>query len=130
MKVLGMKKELYMRQTCDGGNCDFTYGEEESERHRFYLENAGQLYELLLYTEEDQCGSGWCVSTYGKVELKEISELPDKMLKSTIDKEFDMLSQDMESYGCDLFSFHIYGSDHYYPTGDYQVNEHLFKESE
>lgn len=50
MKVIGMKKELFMQQTCEGHNCDFTYGEREAERHRLYLEDSGQLYELLLYT--------------------------------------------------------------------------------
>lgn len=126
MKVLGMIKEAYMKQTCTGENLDFKYGEVESERHRLYLEDSGQLYELLLYTEESPCSSGWCVSEYGIVELKEIGTLPDGMLKSRIDKEFDMVKEDMKRYDCDLFEFDVYGDDEYYPMGSYSVNEALF----
>jgi hypothetical protein len=131
MKVLGMKKELYMKQTCEGGcGDDFIFGDKEEERHKLYLEEASQLYELLLYTEEEECGSGWCCSEYGKVELKKINELPIGMLKSKIDKEFDMVNQDMDRYHCDLFSFDIDGGDPFYPMGKYIVHESLFEKTE
>lgn len=64
------------------------------------------------------------------IKLKEISELPSGTLKSTVNKEFDMVNKDMESYSCDLFSFDIYGGDRYYPMGRYEVNESLFIKSE
>lgn len=126
MKVLGMIKENYVGQVCEGHNCEFTYKYAELERHHLYLQNNGVLYELSLEVEYGQCGSGWTTAEEVLVKLKEISELPENMVPCKLDKEYEMLSKDTESYSCDLFSFTVYGGDHYYPCGHYTVFEDLF----
>ena len=128
MKVLGMRKEDYIGEVCEGHNCEFTYRDEEMERHYLYLQHNGVFYELMLDISSEPCGSGYTTSEYGIVKLKEISELPANMIKSKIDKEFDMVDEDMDGYSCDLFHYTKDGGDSYYPMGSYHVEENLFGE--
>lgn len=126
MKVLGMKKETYMGKVCEGHNGEFSYRDEEMERHILFLQENGQLYELILDISSEPCGSGWCVSEYGIVELKEINNVPENMIPSKVATEFDMVDENMDRYTCDLFSFDKDGGDRYYPMGSYSVEENLF----
>ena len=129
MKVLGMKREEYIGQSCEGHNCDFTYKDQDMVRHHLYIEDNGIKYKFTLEDEEGECGSGWTTANWVNLYLEEISEFPSDMLKSKIDKEFDMVNKEMESYGCDFFNFHIDGGDSYYPSGYYTVTEELFGKS-
>uniref|UniRef100_A0AB39AJL6 Uncharacterized protein n=1 Tax=Vibrio phage P018-4 TaxID=3229728 RepID=A0AB39AJL6_9CAUD len=129
-KVIGLRVEKYLGQTCAGHNCDFEYGEEERDRHVILLkeEDTGDNYELTLRWEEDQCGSGWCTSTEAFMELKAVENFAGLNYKTKTSLVID-LNENSDYVHNDVFVFSEYGGDYYYPSGYYEVSMTLFEPS-
>ena len=128
-KVLGRNVEPFMGESCEGSNCNFTYTETEFERHVIVIQNveSQQLYLLKLWHSEGQCGSGWCVATWGHKEVEEIDEIPEMEFVANDDGLIgnEFLS-DSDKFSNNFFEFDSCGSDDYYPSGFVGVNSSSF----
>ena len=127
MKILAMRKENYIGKVVDDYD-DYhpKYKDEEMTRHYLYVNEAGSLFEICLEEEFGMCPSGYTTASWGKMEIKEVSEIPENSLKCTVDTDFDMPKRDTDHYECDIFSLDVYGGDEWYPSGSYNVNEDFF----
>ena len=133
MKVIGLNIEKYIGKSVSGHNGDFDYQDADFERKIIYLEyEGGGKYEVVLFKEEGECGSGWCTASFGKVLVHEIEKFPAMMFKSTDKSEQDFELPVFTEYGCfnsvdnKFFSVSFDGGDNYYPSGGYSVNMEMF----
>lgn len=121
--VYALRMERDFVTKCSGHNCDFTYSEEMDDIYVFLLKDRnGIMYELKLYVDEGECGSGWCTASYGRSYLESVNEFrgmthlpitPDDEIYFNCDEEIE------NKY----FNYSSYGDDDYYPQG--YVNVHM-----
>lgn len=135
-KVLGLRVESYMGQTCQGHNCDFEYGEELRDRHVLLLKevDTSEQVELTLSWEEDQCGSGWCTSTEANFDWCVVDNFAGMNYKPIKDLVINLSLNQLndlyeDSVNNEVFYFSPSGGDHYYPSGSYDVDMELFTPS-
>ena len=128
--VLGLRDEIYKGVQVDGHNCDFKYTDVDKIRHVILLKTlCGEKYELSLWEEEGECGSGWCTASFGYCELKEVTNFAGKTHKIISEQKviFDESASDIET---DVFTYCDDGGDGYYPSGYVWVNYELFEKVE
>lgn len=110
-------------QKCEGHNCDFTYSEVNEKVPVLLLEtHDGQKYELTLWTDEGECGSGWCTATFGMCNLKRVDEFSE-MSHSPITPDEEIYFNSDEEIENKYFNYSSDGDDDYYPRG--YVNVHM-----
>ena len=128
--VLGLRDEIYKGVQVDGHNCDFEYTDVDKVCHVILLKTpCGEKYELSLWDEEGECGSGWCTAYYGQYELKKVENFAGKTHKVISEQKvtFDFEEGDIEN---EVFYYSDYGEDHYYPCGGVWVNYEIFEKIE
>ena len=128
--VLGLRDEIYKGVQVDGHNCDFEYTDVDKIRHVILLKTlCGEKYELYLWEEEGECGSGWCTASFGYCELKEVTNFAGKTHKIISEQKvvFDESASDIKT---DVFVCIDDGGDGYYPSGYVWVNYELFEKIE
>lgn len=135
-KVVGLRVEQYLGQTCRGHNCDFEYGLEERDKHIFLLKHTktGEKVELTLSWEEDQCGSGWCTSTEAYYDWCIVDNFAGRNYTPVKELSLDICEEKLkdlyeDSFNCEVFKFSPTGGDSYYPSGWYTVDMDLFNPS-
>ena len=129
MKIIGLRIEKYIDKEISGHNCDFTYTDAEFEKHIICgVLDDNRKVEIELRRSEDQCGSGWCASTYGHIDVKEVKKfggytfIPFGVL--IIEDIHPGFEGDISN---GVFSVESDGGDQYYPSGGYSVKMELFK---
>jgi len=134
MKIIGLRIEKYIGEKWYGHNCDFTQQPEEFERHILLAELSDKRkIEITLSYEEGECGSGWCLASWGNIEIKEIGRFGGYQYKPK--KELiidDILPNNVQlqhEYDNEVFTISYDGDDSYYPSGGYEVDMSLFKET-
>ena len=128
--VLGLRDEIYKGKQVDGHNCDFEYTDVDKVCHVILLKTPyGEKYELSLWDEEGECGSGWCTASFGYCELKEVTNFAGKTHKIISEQKvvFDESALDIKT---GVFTYSDCGEDHYYPCGGVWVNYGLFEKIE
>ena len=128
--VLGLRDEIYKGEQVDGHNCDFEYTDVDKVRHVILLKTPyGEKYELSLWDEEGECGSGWCTASFGYYELKKVTNFAGKTHKIISEQKvvFDESASDIKT---DVFACIEEGGDSYYPSGYVGVNYELFEKIE
>lgn len=131
MKIIGLRIEKYIDKEISGHNCDFEYKDAEFEKHIIcgVLEDNRKV-EIELSHSEGECGSGWTTASWGNIKVTEVKKfngytfIPKEILTiEDIEPNFDGdISNNVFSVDCD-------GGDNYYPSGSYNVNMELFKET-
>ncbi len=128
--VVGMRDEIYQGKEVTGHNCNFEYAFVDKIQHVLLLKtHYNQKYELSLWEEEDECGSGWCTASFGYYELKEVTNFAGKTHKIISEQKvvFDESASDIKT---DVFACIEDGGDGYYPSGYVEVNYELFEKIE
>ena len=128
--VVGMRDEIYQGKEVTGHNCDFEYAFVDKIRHVLLLKtHYNQKYELILWEEDGECGSGWCTASFGYCELKEVTNFAGKTHKIISEQKvvFDESALDIET---EVFTYSDEGGDGYYPSGHVWVNYELFEKIE
>lgn len=128
--VVGMRDEIYQGEEVTGHNCDFEYAFVDKIRHVLLLKtHCNQKYELSLWEEEGECGSGWCTASLGYYELKKVTNFAGKTHKIISEQKvvFDESASDIKT---DVFACIEDGEDSYYPSGYVEVNYELFEKIE
>lgn len=75
MKIIGLRIEKYIDKEISGHNCDFTYTDADFEKHIICgVLDDNRKVEIELRRSEDQCGSGWCTSSYGHIQVTEVKK--------------------------------------------------------
>jgi len=131
MKIIGLRIEKYIDKEISGHNCDFEYKDAEFEKHIIcgVLEDNRKV-EIELSHSEGECCSGWTTASWGGIKVTEVNKfngytfIPKEILTiEDIEPNFDGdISNNVFSVDCD-------GGDNYYPSGSYNVNMELFKET-
>jgi len=131
MKIIGLRIEKYIDKEISGHNCDFEYKDAEFEKHIIcgVLEDNRKV-EIELSHSEGECCSGWTTASWGNIKVTEVKKfngytfIPKEVLTiEDIEPNFDGdISNNVFSVDCD-------GGDNYYPSGGYNVNMELFKET-
>jgi hypothetical protein len=131
MKIIGLRIEKYIDKEISGHNCNFKYKDAEFEKHIIcgVLEDNRKV-EIELSRSEGECGSGWTTASWGNVKVTEVKKfngytfIPKEILTiEDIEPDFD---GDISN---NVFSVDYVGGDNYYPSGGYNVNMELFKET-
>jgi len=131
MKIIGLRIEKYIDKEISGHNCDFEYKDAEFEKHIIcgVLEDNRKV-EIELSHSEGECGSGWTTASWGNIKVTEVKKfngytfMPKEILTiEDIEPNFD---GDISN---NVFSVDYDGGDNYYPSGGYNVNMELFKET-
>ena len=114
--------------------CGFREEPQVVEEYKVILQQSGssnsKLWELHLYTEFGECGSGYTTAEWGKAEIKKVEQrgpathLPIKDLEVELDPY--NLSEDFE---CEAFTCSSVGGDEYYPCGSVSLNTGLFRKT-
>ena len=151
LNIVGERKEKYVGKVFEGFNCIFTCKEQELTRDVICVECDGKKYEFAMEVEYGTCPSGWTTSSYGHLEIREVSDFKNmthkvtKPLKVKAISKIDSLNYPFEDLHmiCDDNSLYIggeynycsskphitwteIGGDSYYPTGDYGIASDLF----
>lgn len=132
-KVIGLRVEKYLKQTCRGHNCDFEYGEEIADKHILLLldKEEDKRYELELYEEEGECYSGWTTASWGYSKINETCKFNGYTHKPIKDVYIELtITKDNNIDDCNyngVFEFSYDGGDSYYPCGYYHINMDLFR---
>lgn len=131
MKIIGLRIEKYIDKKISGHNCDFEYEDAEFEKHIIcgVLEDNRKV-EIELSHSEGECSSGWTTASWGNIKITEVKKfngytfIPKELLTiEDIEPNFD---GDISN---NVFSVDYDGGDSYYPSGRYNVNMQLFKET-
>lgn len=131
MKIIGLRIEKYIDKEISGHNCDFEYKDAEFEKHIICgVLDDNRKVEIELSHSEGECGSGWTTASWGNINVTEVKKfngytfIPKETLTiEDIEPNFDGdISNKVFSVDCD-------GGDNYYPSGGYNVNMKLFKET-
>lgn len=132
MKIIGLRIEKYIDKEVSGHNCDFEYTDAEFEKHIICgVLSDNRKVEIELSVSEGECGSGWSTASWGNIKVTEVKKfngythVPKELLNvEDIQPDFDGdISNVVFSIDCD-------GGCNYYPSGGYNVNMGLFKETE
>lgn len=130
MLIVGMKIEKYIDKGIKGHNCNFDYFDKEFERYIILgVLDDNRKVEIILTKTEGECYSGWCVASWGNIEVREVrrfegySFVPkEKIIIDDIDP-----NNYEEEYSNKLFYVSKDGGDEYYPCGSFSVAKELFK---
>lgn len=139
MKIIGLKIEKYVGRTVSGHNCNFEYTPADMERHilcGILSDNRKVL--ISLEVSEGECYSGWCAASWANINVKVVKKfsgytfipkkdlyIDDILSGSGEGTDFEIF-HDIEN---EVFSVSHDGGDSYYPSGSYEVNMDLFKET-
>lgn len=131
MKIIGLRIEKYIDKEISGHNCDFQYKDAEFEKHIICgVLDDNRKVEIELSHSEGECGSGWTTASWGNIKVTEAKKfngytfIPKEILNvEDIEPNFD---GDVSNA---VFSVDCVGGDSYYPSGGYNVNMELFKET-
>jgi hypothetical protein len=130
MKIIGLRIEKYIGQNISGHNCDFEYHDEEMERHILCgITSDGENVEITLSEEYGECGSGWCTASWGNMEVNKVSKFNGYTYKPVKDLNIDDFDPESDYVNNEVFTFSLDGDDSYYPSGFYEVNMDLFKQT-
>lgn len=141
-KILGLIEEDYLGKRVRGHNCDFEYYDATLTRFHIYIQDeCGQIYRVTVDQSHGECGSGWCVASFGHMEIVKTDRpapfthvpIDEIMIDATIegdrliDKHEKKSYYDGESFECEAFTWTDVGGDGYYPDGGYTINKSLFR---
>ena len=109
--------------------------EEEYEDNKVYVLNCigddKSKYEVRLWEINGDCYSGWCDASWGYIDIQKVdsfigvTHIPIKELEFTLEfEEDDNLPNKIYN---DIFNYDYDGNDDWYPCGEANVNEELFK---
>lgn len=134
--VKSLRVEKYIGKSIEGHNCDFNYYSEEKVRYILNCETgtgyALQKWELVLWDEDGECGSGWCSASWGHGEIKKVENfvgITHKPIKElSFDFNIDKDDNELPDINNDIFSIDYDGGDSYYPSGYASVEMELFEE--
>lgn len=131
-QVVGLRKEKYLGQLCEGHNCDFEYTYDILVSDVLLLKDShNNKYELTLFVHEGECSSGWTTASYGEYILNKVRSYKGKthriLNKIDIELPEGCLETGEGYFNCDVFSFSEYGGCVYYPAGGYNINMDLFE---
>lgn len=150
-RVLGLRCEKFIKKTCEGHNCDFTYSYKLANKYIILLKHSvdSKYYELSLWEEEGECPSGWCVAKWGHLYLNKVTKFAGKthvpiddnliidlQIKNEngnnmqVDSSSEESSYLNDNINNKVFSFSRNGGDHWYPFGYANVYLNMFKELE
>ena len=131
MKVIGVREEKYIGQSVTGSNCQFSYKDEEMTRHVILglLSDNTTKVEITLENEEDQCGSGWCLASYGRLSYVIVDNFHGFNYKPKKDIILGDVFAEQVDYSNELFTLEINGGDNFYPRGFYTINKDLLIET-
>ena len=131
MEVIGVREEKYIGTNVEEeANLEFKYYKEEMTRHIIcgLLPNNKKV-EITLEDEYGECGSGWSVASWGKLNYKVVNKfngynyIPRKKI---IINNFFENDTDCEN---ELFNVSFCGDDPFYPFGCYNINMDLLKKT-
>lgn len=127
MRIVGMRKEIYIGQSVSGSNCDFVYEDAEFTKHIICARlDDNTKIEIELSETEGESYSGWCTASYGNCEVRKVDSFifTHRPIKPILVKDIPL--GDIEDWNNEVFSISCDGGDNYYPSGYYNVNEELF----
>lgn len=131
MKIIGLRIEKYIDKEISGHNCDFEYNDAEFEKHIICgVLSDNRKVEIELSHSEGECGSGWTTASWGHIKVIEVkrfngyTHIPKEPIE--IDDYLLTFESDTDNK---VFSISEDGGDSYYPSGGYNVNMELFKET-
>ena len=89
-------------------------------------------YEILLHTNNGDCGSGWCAASWGNIKIIRVKNFNGfthalKQEFKDIDINIPDNINDYEYFECNVFTYCEYNGDEYYPNGYVTVNMDLFE---
>lgn len=131
MRIIGMRKEIYIGQSISGHNCDFVYEDAEFTKHIICARlDDNTKIEIELSNSEGECGSGWCSASWGDCNVKKVDNFifTHRPIKPILVKDIPL--NGIDDWSNEVFSFSYDGGDSYYPSGYYNVNEELFEASD
>ena len=131
MKIIGLRIEKYIDKEISGHNCIFEYKDAEFEKHIICgVLNDNRKVEIELSRSEGECYSGWTIASWGHIKVTEVKKFngytfipKEPLFIEDVEPNFD---GDISN---EVFSVDSYGGDNYYPSGGYNVNMELFKET-
>lgn len=130
IKIIGLRIEKYIGQSISGHNCDFTYHDEEMEKHILCgITTEGEKVEITLSEEHGECGSGWTTASWAHIEVNKVDRFSGYTYKAVEELSIDSFNDESDYIDNDVFTVNYDGGDSYYPGGWYKVNMDLFKES-
>lgn len=131
MRIIGYRKEFYIDKMIYGHNCDFSYEDEEFEKHIISAVLSDDTkVEIDLSVSFDQCYSGWTTASFGNCYVKEVYRFDYTNRFKPTNLEIDDINLgEVEEYHSEVFSISVDGGDHYYPSGGYEISESMFKKS-
>ena len=127
-KVVGMREEKYVGKAVYGHNCNFIYEDEEMTRHIILLtDRRGNCnFELTLQEDQGECGSGWCMASYGVCTFKQVGTFAGKTHTITEETLLELDIRALYEISNEVFYFSECGGDEYYPSGSYSIKEGVF----
>lgn len=129
LKVLGLRKEIYIGTEISGFNMDFEYKDVEKTKYIFNCVDASyDKYEVTIWEEDGMCGSGYTTASWGNIAIKEVKNFSGFQYKPKKEIVFD-LDTEAENIFNDAFNVSLYGDDHYYPRGFVNAVMQNFKEN-
>ena len=131
MKIIGLRIEKYIDKEVSGHNCDFEYKDAEFEKHIICgILSDNRKVEIEMSVSEGECGSGWSTASWGNIKVTEVKKfngythIPKEVLNvEDVEPNFE------GNISNDVFSIDEDGGCNYYPSGGYNVNMELFKET-
>ena len=131
MKIIGLRIEKYIDKEVSGHNCDFEYKDAEFEKHIICgVLSDNRKVEIEMSVSEGECGSGWSTASWGNIKVTEVKKfngythIPKEVLNvEDVEPNFE------GNISNDVFSIDEDGGCNYYPSGGYNVNMELFKET-
>ena len=131
MKIIGLRIEKYIDKEVSGHDCGFKYNDAEFEKHIICgVLSDNRKVEIELSHSEGECSSGWTTASWGHIKVTEVKRFngythtPKEPIE--IDDYFPNFENDTDNK---VFSISADGGDGYYPSGGYNVNMELFKET-
>lgn len=131
MKIIGLRIEKYIDKEVSGHNCDFEYKDAEFEKHIICgVLSDNRKVEIEMSVSKGECGSGWSTASWGNIKVTEVKKfngythIPKEVLNvDDVEPNFE------GNISNDVFSIDEDGGCNYYPSGGYNVNMELFKET-
>lgn len=131
MKIIGLRIEKYIDKEVSGHNCDFEYKDAEFEKHIICgVLSDNRKVEIEMSVSKGECGSGWSTASWGNIKVTEVKKfngythIPKEVLNvEDVEPNFE------GNISNDVFSIDEDGGCNYYPSGGYNVNMELFKET-
>ncbi len=131
MKIIGLRIEKYIDKEVSGHNCDFEYKDAEFEKHIICgVLSDNRKVEIEMSVSKGECCSGWSTASWGNIKVTEVKKFNGytHIPKEVINVE-DVEPNFEGNISNDVFSIDEDGGCNYYPSGGYNVNMELFKET-